>query len=1061
MCVDYRRKLYALIENPLQPGEAEAICSKLVCFNNDFGSVKNWWNSPKSNYAAAIANTSDRVNLESNSTNNSEIEIRHPISGQSQTIAVGGDETREQGNFISLVPEEIRQCTDAKIVYHWFWRFFAELKAQQKQKLLLYPANEVLPDCPWHSYQTTVSALVGAIYPKSWQPGDEVQTDSDKRPYLFIFTFSPVQEFIKSSRKFLDFWAGSYLLHYLGAKVCWCIAERYGADAVITPSLWQQEIIDAFLAQEFDSEVGNVFTRFFDKQKSPSDRFTDGESTSLVTAGFPNVITALIPGKAEADKLGEELTRKLGEIWQEIALKVRKEVESKVREQIKNEDKLDELWKAIANEFNAEPYKTELENWRTDSRWTWRSLWEAQIDNTWESYWSAVPLGDPQRPLSTITDSSFENWQDSQNNLAKSRIQPSIATDAEIEMYTQFNVGTWWGSFQARLGQLIQAVKNTRSWQIPTAPGERSSLSGQYSALHPQQLYHRFPDGGGLPTGSLRLFWRVMAEVFPGLFNGSEILNAIELTKRMAWGYGGVAESLGVDVERLVIQTTQIADSNSEEEQTRQIEQNRRIYYENLIRFPNLSSIAAARFATDYQGRIRQYWGQLSNAIGQNLSTQERDKFAARTRGRPFHIHNVDRAINPGNDRGQNFNGVMFSSKWLADDMGLEPDRANSLRVLVEQAHRETGFKNGSPADWWVIVLGDGDGMGKYVSGAKLHNYEKYIVDARVADNIRTEAYGELCANTKKRMGPATHVALNRALLDFSNRLVPYITEHRFCGKVVYSGGDDVMAVLPLADLPQYLLSIRAAWSGTEDPEGEFNNSQTGNDPEKKSGYWHPKGELKGIPQRPLFTMGEGATMSLGIVIAYKSIPLPTVLETLWEAEKERAKKMPGAGMQDDANSIPVKDGLCFRVIYGSGNVLEALMKGHLLETWQNFVDLARQETNALGDLSPLLYRLAEELPKHTDVTKDDRLIAKAAAVIINKRDRLVSPELQTKLVDWLNLWEEWAFRARESESKKPENQRNLLATGIQDLSKILRFTAFWLDKMAHFDSWITGGDES
>ncbi|MGV2388369.1 MAG UNVERIFIED_CONTAM: hypothetical protein LVR29_08705 [Microcystis novacekii LVE1205-3] len=44
-----------------------------------------------------------------------------------------------------------------------------------------------------------------------------------------------------------------------------------------------------------------------------------------------------------------------------------------------------------------------------------------------------------------------------------------------------------------------------------------------------------------------------MAEVYPGLFNGSENLNAIELTKRMAWRYGGVAESLGINLGKKMI----------------------------------------------------------------------------------------------------------------------------------------------------------------------------------------------------------------------------------------------------------------------------------------------------------------------------------------------------------------------------------------------------------------------------------------------------------------------------------------------------------------------------
>ena len=439
----------------------------------------------------------------------------------------------------------------------------------------------------------------------------------------------------------------------------------------------------------------------------------------------------------------------------------------------------------------------------------------------------------------------------------------------------------------------------------------------------------------------MRLFWRLMAEVYPGLFNGSEKLNAIELTKRMAWRYGGVAESLGINLG-------QEDDTN----------------YDNLIRFPNLSSIAAARFTCeDFKKggqKTRKYWNCLNTLINQQLPNKA-DTFASRTHGRPYQIPKVDRQINPENRNGQNFNGVMFSSKWLADDMNCNAQETATLRSLVEEAHKKAKFGEGSPADWWVIVLGDGDGMGKYVSGSKLKKYKEYLITDAITENVKNhQDYPDLLA-TQKRMGPATHVGLNRALLDFSNRLVPYLTEERYCGKVVYSGGDDVMAVLPLADLLGYLRSLRAAWCADPDPEREFST---------EGGYWTPKQSLQGLQQRPYFTMGDGATMSLGIVIAHKSVPLPTVLESLWTAEKDRAKKLYG------------KDGLCFRVIYGSGNTLEALMKGELLDLWWNFMQYDQQ------DLSALFYRLAEELPRHACVTESDRLFRKAAQVIINRRDQ-------------------------------------------------------------------------
>ena len=558
------------------------------------------------------------------------------------------------------------------------------------------------------------------------------------------------------------------------------------------------------------------------------------------------------------------------------------------------------------------------------------------------------------------------------------------------------------------MGQSIQAVKNTRTWAIPTAPGERSTLSGQFSAVHPQLHYHgQFKNGGGLSARSMRLFWRLMAEVYPGLFNGSEKLNAIELTKRMAWRYGGVAESLGINLG-------QEDDTN----------------YDNLIRFPNLSSIAAARFAyEDFKKggqKTRNYWNCLNTLINQQLPNKA-DTFASRTHGRPYQIPKVDRQINPENRNGQNFNGVMFSSKWLADDMNCNAQETATLRSLVEEAHKKAKFGEGSPADWWVIVLGDGDGMGKYVSGSKLKKYKEYLITDAIAENVKNhQDYPDLLA-TQKRMGPATHVGLNRALLDFSNRLVPYLTEERYCGKVVYSGGDDVMAVLPLADLLGYLRSLRAAWCADPDPEREFST---------EGGYWTPKQTLQGLQQRPYFTMGDGATMSLGIVIAHKSVPLPTVLESLWTAEKDRAKKLYG------------KDGLCFRVIYGSGNTLEALMKGELLDLWWNFMQYDQQ------DLSALFYRLAEELPRHACVTESDRLLRKAAQVIINRRDQTLESHIQENLLNWLDQWENWAYQTYNQVNKNKTEKEVPLGTTEKDLANLLRFSAFWNDKRMQQMKW-------
>jgi CRISPR-associated protein Cmr2 len=950
-------------------------------------------------------------------------------------------------NTIKTVPDRYRLNSDDIEQTFWgIWRFYPgqfQAITPEKKDTLLYPANFALPDCPQHSYNSTVSALVGAMFPNEWQEDQE-----PVHPYLLLFNFSPVQEFIKASRKFLDYWAGSYLLHYLSAIACWFIAERYGPDMIVTPSLWSQEIIDAMLLQKYPN-LEEAFKDYLGG--TPPERFKT--SNSLNTAGFPNLITTLVPGRKDAQKLGKDLSQYLKETWQYMGKRVREVIKTEVISLLNTPQKQQRVWQRIQSEFPDYEHSDcirDLEKWAQGGCWEWNKLWDAQLSYSWETYWTIIPLGVPTQPLQIQPEAGEfpQDWLQAQTIL--SRPSQEIPTAAEKMVFAQssLNVGTWWGSLQSRLGRSLPAVKNTRNWQIPAAPGERSTLSGQFSAVHPMLHYKdQFREGGGLSSGTMRLFWRVMAEAFPGLFNGSEKLNALELTKRMAWEHGGITERLGItlpqednkaDAEEAEFNTeTSETDNEADAEDKKPV-----VKYEDRIRFPNLSSIAAARFIHDHPQQTQQYHRILEDSIQQEsiFSNRQRKAFRYRTR-RPLQVPKADDKLKEQFKNQKDFNGSMFSGKWLAEDMEVEEQtQVSRLKNLVAQAHKDCGFGENSPADWWVIVLADGDSMGKYVSGSRLKAYEEYIHSGVIPEEkLQNQDFQDFINTTRKRMGPATHIGLNRALLDFSNRLVPAITEKRFCGRVIYSGGDDVMAVLPIEDLPEYLNSLRAAWSSAKDPHGEFDS---------EGGYWIPKSTALdkkhlGLDHRPYFTMGTGATMSMGIVIAHKSVPLPTVLEQLWGAEKDRAKK------------IPDKDGFCFRVIYGSGNTLEALIKGTLLPQWcQLLAQLGTDE-----DFSSLLYRLSEELPRRCEVTADLNLFKQATQVILKRRDKQLTEEQQEAFLNWIDQWEKWAHEAASSQDNDNSAKSSTLGTQPQDLGNLLRFTAFWVDRMTERAKWAEGGE--
>lgn len=1017
----FARKLYALLGGKFS-------CSELQCLTSDEHETALAWWTENQGVLEAIASSSDHINFEVPPPSANTCTVSHPISGQKQSSIPWSESCPE-------IPEpfltQLQGQSDPSKVFWWLWRFLPEQQARTDPKALLTPQHHLLPDCPQHSYRATVSALAGAM------------TADLKNPYLLIFTFSPVQEFIKASRKFFDFWAGSYLLHYLSAKLCWFTAQRYGPDAVITPSLWGQEIIDALIVKDLDDDHSSLFADSFRHycQKTPVERFAN--DPSLSTAGLPNTITALIP-EDEVESFAQELLNQLKQEWAEIAGKVRQNIRSQTlkflvepQNQQDIENLIQQLAQAEGKPDHHNPNHHDLKKLRQENCWSWGKLWEAQINHTWDAYWAGIPLGHPEQNFSIhseINQHFDSDWKQAQESISPSRHDQQTPTEAEDLAYTTLNVGTWWANSQNRLGQAIQAVKNTRNWRMPAAPGERSTLSGQFTALHPFYLYREpFQEGAGLRSGSLQLFWKLMALVYPGLFNGSEKLNALEVTKRMAWVYGGVAESLGLTVAQ---------------------QPQGSIDYESFIRFPNLSSIAAARFAQQCPKKVKRYWETLNDLIHHNFTGKERELFRSKTR-RPFQVPQTDQLFenlqNPNNSY-RYYNGVAFSAKWLADDMGLnetsqpETEKVANLRSLVHQAHQDCGFGESSPADWWVIIAADGDSMGQYVSGRKLDTYEKYVQKELIEnqpDNFQD------FLDTHKRMGPATHVGLNRALLDFSNRLVPYLTEQRFCGRVVYSGGDDVLAVLPLTDLPDYLLSLRAAWSGDDDPKNEFR---------AEGGYWYPPAQNDhSLPQRPLFTMGKGATTSAGIIIAHKTVPLPTVLESLWEAEAERAKKL--WGVNKGENVIPAKDGCCFRVIYGGGNTLEALLKGHLLSGWRQWLKMGCSESVAFA---PVLYRLAEELPRHAVITENYKMVSEATRVILTSRDTPLSEQTRQYIYQWLDEWELWAWGIQKNwnpqQNRFEDKSETPLGIGIEDLAKVLRFSAFWVDKMAQYQRWTKEG---
>lgn len=934
----WQSKIWGLLHDP---------ALKALSFGKDFGREGQWellacmngWKSPKANGKTSgesnlqdkwlkyvglcdlIASSSDRSTIGrldpsySSVTYKQEkgLQISHLLSGNSQYLKINPEwENKLNKTFLeekeAQFLTEIKDWQDPEKVFWALWRCYPEVLEKTEPLVHLLPAETRLPDGSLWSHVSMTSALAGGLagyykeveeYPKKGE-----RFDNYSRPYLVNFTFSPVQELIKASRKMRDFWAGSWILHYLSAKVSYKLALKYGADTLLYPCLYQQPLIDHWLLEKYED-----FSKFINK---PTEK-------QLLTAGFPNVIVMILPNN------GKDLeTTKNNPIYG--AMQYAKQV------------LLDE-WKELGNQ--SLDYLQSLEKWGKYWQNINPSTWEYWLNAQWQTYWTAVPIGNPDADLTCslrvtkerskeVTEQKFQEWVNQQNiitNLTKAeqtlfhtkeeeflkqifRLTEEDETEetkeTKISKQPNLNTGSWWAFTFDQLRLSLNSVKNARNWLLPTAFSTRSSISGIGSAVYP---LNNLTEKDWVTEADINEFW---SHKF-GLFDGSEKPNATEIVKRVL--HRILPKLLNCD-------KTEIAPS-----------------------YPDLTAGVAGYLKTGNPEDLAHFKMVCSKLNQKILDDYGKipDSFIL-----DWGIPYIDNNSNPDYKK-KNYHPRFLNAGWLVEDLEISKEEKTQYRQSLHQEINQY-YPNNNPTDWYILAAGDGDGMGEWLKGTKLKNYGEYLPDSLKKKIVSNEDQTipkkykdplQKFLEVRKRMGPATHNSLSRALLDFSNQLVPYLTEERYAGRLIYSGGDDVLAYTNLWEWDKWLWDIRQCFKGEKDPLNEFKNEgdywqyQNNNSPFSKGG----KGGSS-LAKRPLFTMGKEATISFGIVIAHHSVPLAISLENLWSAEEE-AKEHEYFSHYNDNNKpcYKPKDAVNVRVIYGNGNILKATAKFEVFNQWRKLLE--------------------------------------------------------------------------------------------------------------------------
>lgn len=243
-----------------------------------------------------------------------------------------------------------------------------------------------------------------------------------------------------------------------------------------------------------------------------------------------------------------------------------------------------------------------------------------------------------------------------------------------------------------------------------------------------------------------------------------------------------------------------------------------------------------------------------------------------------------------------------------ADDEGVYERAKSLIQRTLGSDHAPVQLET-----YYALLMMDGDRMGAWLSGGddyaisyrdSFHPQVQAGFDTHAAKQKLIEAYGA----QKRALSPNRHLAISGALNDFSLTVVRHVVEEEHLGRVIYAGGDDVLAMLPVADLLSSMQRLRLAYSG-DDPVHEGGRDPRGLTLQK--GFAILNGKLMRM-------MGTKATASCGAVIAHHQAPLGAVMRELREAEK-RAKNYLRSGMN---GKMTDRDALSLTVIKRSGGAL-------------------------------------------------------------------------------------------------------------------------------------------
>ena len=310
--------------------------------------------------------------------------------------------------------------------------------------------------------------------------------------------------------------------------------------------------------------------------------------------------------------------------------------------------------------------------------------------------------------------------------------------------------------------------------------------------------------------------------------------------------------------------------------------------------------------ADEYKENTKDFWSKLKiawdgdekNNLGYNLNKNEKLCSICLTKRMAYQALESDKAhiLSSFFKDKKGFpstTDIALISHFEREEKRQKISISNEKRkAIAQKIHEKADDKTDNHDRYFAILLMDGDNMGKLVNGETLASTWESVMHPEIFERLKKPEFERKYYDNWKEifekhntrlLTPAIHAAISESLGDFSLYGVASIIKKHH-GTLIYAGGDDVCAVLPVE------ASLKAAQEIQQYYTSTYKFIQKDKPPEDVAASWSP------APGKLSINLGKGAGISISaaILICHHKESLSQMIADAQHLLKERAKKEAG-----------------------------------------------------------------------------------------------------------------------------------------------------------------------